>query len=612
MCGIFGYIDNENETNDKTSCLDGLKLLEYRGYDSSGIAGFKQGQIHSIKTTGKVQKLEDKIVETKFPVIELSAAIGHTRWATHGRLTDINAHPHMDQQEKIALVHNGIIENYLELKDFLEGKKQKFITDTDTEVIAQLISHFYEGSMIDAVVSTIQKLNGAYAFAFIHKSHPDTIVATANECPLIIATDTNKNRIYLSSDIKALPEFANNLYFLENGEIALIKEKKLKFLTNLGKSITKKFHQVNIDLQKISKHGYDHFMLKEIHEQPVTLSHACAGRMMKDLPEIKEINALPLESCNKLTLLGCGTSYHAALLAKSFLEEYAQVSTEAHIASEYRYSAHYKSSCEGVIALSQSGETADTLAALKKAKEHALFSAGICNSAQSSLTRSVDASVSLNAGPEISVCSTKAFTSQIAVLLLFSLTVAYKRGVFNDKCAIALTQLKQLPQYVKDVLALEPQIQKIAQSMSNCEKLFFLGRQHMYPTAMESALKVKEISYINATAYPAGEMKHGPIALIDKSSITVGLCGHKGTLEKMISNLEEIYTREGQLMIFTCWDHPFFNSKKNQCIKLPYAGDTLSPVIFSIATQLLAYHIALASNKQIDQPRNLAKSVTVE
>ena len=612
MCGIFGYIKSDDTSEATTSCLDGLKLLEYRGYDSSGIAGFKKGKIHSIKTTGKIQNLEDKIEKAKFPIIELNAAIGHTRWATHGKLSDVNAHPHMDHQEKIALVHNGIIENYLELKSFLTKQQQTFLSDTDTEVIAQLISHYYQGSMIDAVVSSAQKLNGSFAFAFIHKSHPDTIVATANECPLVIAKDNQNNSTYLSSDIKALPQTVNTLYFLEKGEIALIKSEKLSFFSAQGKSIKKPSHKAFIDSNTITKHDYEHFMLKEIHEQPISISHGIAGRIIKNMPFFSELEDLPINKCQKITLLGCGTSYHAALLGKSFIEKYAKLPAEAHIASEYRYSSPYLSESEAVMAISQSGETADTIAALKKAHDHSLFSIGICNSKQSSLTRFVDSSLFIHAGPEISVCSTKAFTSQITVLALFSLALAHKRNVFNKDCQLLIQQLQLLPTYVKQVLALEPEIQKIAKEISKYKKLFFLGRQYMYPTAMESALKVKEISYINATAYPSGEMKHGPIALIDRESMTVGLCGHQGTLDKIISNLEEVYTRNGNITVFTCWEHPFFNSKKHQCLKLPYIGEVLTPVLFSIATQLLAYHIALASNTPIDQPRNLAKSVTVE
>lgn len=610
MCGIYGYMGPKNAIK---VCLDGLKLLEYRGYDSSGIAGIKDGKLLFRKEVGKIQALENSIKTDPFHV---DLAIAHTRWATHGVPSRLNAHPHLDSNETLAIIHNGIIENYNEIRSKLESKGIAFKTETDTEVLAELIAQKYSGDIVEAVRLATAEIKGFWGIAVIHKNHPDTIVACAKENPVAIGLTPDKQEVYISSDPNAFTASDLDVMYLKNDEIALITPKGIEVYDTALARVEKALERLGIDSQSISKNGYEHFMLKEIFEQPLTLAQAMNERLNFEfgLPDFEnfKMSAKELLGVKHILILGCGTSWHAGSLAALLLEDIARIPTNCEIASEYRYKNPIVSDGTLVIAISQSGETLDTLAAVREVKAKGAKVIGICNVRNSTLSREADETIFLKAGPEISVCSTKAFTSQLTVLLLFTLLMGRLRNITKEQGQAFLSEIKDLPRKVEQVLLQKDVIQSFAKKYAHFNQFFFLGRNYMYITGLEAALKLKEISYLNAIGYPSGELKHGPIALLCPEFPVIGLCGNKRTYEKMLSNLMEVKSRGAPILAIASGDCPGLEGVTKDILYLPESSDHFAAIPYSIAMQLFAYYIAVERGTEIDQPRNLAKSVTVE
>jgi len=592
MCGIFGYIGAKDPLK---TCILGLEQLEYRGYDSTGIAGIENGAIAFCKEVGKLSNLKQKLT-----LKSLELAIGHTRWATHGKVTHANAHPHLDSNEAIALVHNGIIENYDVLREELKKEGVSFVSETDTEVITQLIGKYYTGNLVAAVQRVLPRLKGHFAFCLIHKDHPDQIIAAARECPLSIGSDDCGTESIISSDPNAFLGSSVNILFLRNDEIAKVTKGKIEVFDSNQKSIVKKTERLDSSFKAPSKEGFEHFMLKEIFEQPATIQKALLGRFEEGQVHLE---GLPKEfnRPSSIWLIGCGTSANAGAIGALFLEEFAQIPAHCEIASEARFRIIPQNTL--VVAISQSGETADTIAAVREIKAQGIKVLGICNVKNSTLTRETDGCIYLKAGPEMSVCSTKAFTSQITVLYLFALFLA-KAGNIDD--------LQKIPAQVQQVLKQAPHIQKIAKKYSRYENFFYMGRRYMFPSCMEAALKLKEISYVNANGYPAGELKHGPIALIDADFPVIAFCANHQTEDKIVSNLQEVKARGAPILALAPENLKVVSKIADDIIWLPPTTDALSPFASTVAGQLLAYYIAKERGCDIDQPRNLAKSVTVE
>lgn len=610
MCGIFGYIGNKNSIKE---CLQGLKLLEYRGYDSAGIASIKNGNLFHFKACGKITNLEEKIdIKSHYSNI----AIGHTRWATHGQVIEKNAHPHFDEKYNVALIHNGIIENYLLLKKNLLLKGVNFTSDTDTEVIAQLISHNYKNDFVKATLETLKSLKGSFSILAIHKNHPNEMIAAVRDTPLVIGYDDKKNEFIVSSDPNAFSGRNLNVIFLKNDEIAHIKDKEIKVINLQEKVIEKKIEKINGKNLIFSKKGFEHFMLKEIFDQPLTIQKAYLGRITENNTNVEFENLSLtkefLSNVDHIIFTACGTSYHASLIAASLLQEKAFINTSCEIASEMRFKNLIITDKTLVIAISQSGETADTIAAIKTAKEKNAKVLAIVNVNNSTISRISDSNIFLNAGPELSVCSTKAFSSQITVLYLFAIFMAKLRNMNKKESFLFLDELKKIPLKIKKMLKNASLIKEKADKYSIYENFFFLGRNLMYPTAMEAALKLKEISYLNANAYPAGEMKHGPLALINPKLPIIAFCANIKTYDKLISSLMEAKARGAPILAFATKDSHGIEEIANDVIWLDKTIDELSIFSSSIAGQLFAYYVAKNRNTDIDHPRNLAKSVTVE
>lgn len=592
MCGIFGYIGDQDPL---TTCVAGLEQLEYRGYDSTGIAGVSGGEISIYKEVGKLSNLKEKLTLKR-----LEVAIGHTRWATHGKVTQTNAHPHKDFKDSIALVHNGIIENCDLLREKLQKQKVPFISETDTEVITHLIAQNYRGNLVEAVQKTLPFLKGHFAIALIHKNHPNEIVAAARECPLSIGYNDAQTESILSSDPNAFLGRSLNILFLRNNEIAKIEKGKIEVFDQNHTKIAKKTERLDSGYKAPSKEGFEHFMLKEIYEQPTTIQKAFLGRFEEGKVQFE---SLPDEfrSAQSVWFIGCGTSAHAGSIGALLLEDLASIPAHSEIASEARYRIIPPKTF--VVAISQSGETADTIAAVREIKSKGHKVLGICNVKNSTLSRETDACIFLKAGPEMSVCSTKAFTSQIAVLYLFAL---YMTGKGN------IEGLKKIPDAISQVLDQAPKIRLIAKKYSRYNNFFFMGRSYMFPTCVEAALKLKEISYVNANGYAAGELKHGPIALIDSDFPVIAFLANHKTEEKILSNLQEVKARGAPILALAPETVKAAAKIADDVIWLPPADDLLSPFASTVAGQLLAYYIAKERGCDIDQPRNLAKSVTVE
>jgi glucosamine--fructose-6-phosphate aminotransferase (isomerizing) len=618
MCGIIGYTGKKNATK---VLLKGLARLEYRGYDSAGITVLNKDNLHTRKKRGKLAVLAD---ELKHHPVKGNSGIGHTRWATHGAPNDVNAHPHIDPREQIAVVHNGIIENYQELKKKLQADGYAFRSETDTEVIAHLIADNYRGDLCDAVKKAIKKLKGSFAIAVVHKGEPGRIVGARKDSPLIVGVGEGEN--FLASDIPAVLDHTKKIVFLENGEIADISENDYRIYDPRGKKARRKPARIKWDISQAEKMGYKHFMLKEIFEQPEVLrgifkERIKGGRVIFDELAIR---GPKLKKIKRIVIVACGTAYHAGMVGKYLIEKYAKVPVWVDTSSEFRYRDPLVDKDTLVIVISQSGETADTLAALRQAKEHGAKVMAICNVLGSSIARESDGVIYTHAGPEIAVASTKAYTAQLAVLYLLTFYLATLRGKFSLDRKWFLRELKRLPGLMEKMLkqhhskknklakyASEFHEYYLARSNKSC--FLYLARNINYPNALEGALKLKEISYISAEGYPAGEMKHGPIALIDENPWVVCVAVQSQTYEKMLSNIQEIKARGGIVIaIVSEGDEEVTGSSVNYIIEVPKAPEIFSPVLVAVPLQLLAYFVAADFGYDIDQPRNLAKSVTVE
>lgn len=608
MCGIFGHLGPSDSAH---LCIQGLKFLEYRGYDSAGIAGISAGQLIYHKEVGTLARLEETLKKNP---ISLELAIAHTRWATHGIATRDNAHPHFDEHHHVAAVHNGIIENYAPLKAMLQKTGVKFSTGTDSEVIAQLVSHFYRGNLLQSAQEALALLKGTWGIALIHKNHPDQIIAAARENTLAVAFDPEKGEAFVSSDAHSFQREGLTVHFLQKGDIALLSHDKIEIYNDMGHLVNRPGERFSGYSQLLSKNGYDHFLIKEIFEQPHTIQQAIHNRMNLDqaIPFFEELSLTEetLRAVDQIQILACGTSWHAGCVATLLLTEKARIPTQAEIASEYRHHHPIITPNTLVIAISQSGETLDTLMAMREAKQKGAKILAICNVPHSTLAREADSLLHLKAGPEISVCSTKAFTSQIATLTLFALYLGRLRGHLSKEEGLSLWQeLEILPQIVTAILAKSEKIQQVAKKYASYSHFFFLGRSHMYFAALEAALKLKEISYVFASGYPAGELKHGPIALLDENVPVIGLMGDPRTYDKMVNSLQEVKARRAPVIAFAPEGLEGIAGVADDVIELPVGSGVIG---YSVACQLYAYYFALIKGTDVDQPRNLAKSVTVE
>ncbi len=608
MCGIVGYVGNKNVV---PILLAGLKRLEYRGYDSAGIAVMENDQLLISKESGKITQLEEKIHKTNFTS---TIGIGHTRWATHGEPNTVNAHPHTDGSENIALIHNGIIENYTVLKNMLESKGHQFKSDTDTEIVAHLIEEFYDGNFEDAFRQALSELSGAYGFAVISKHEPDKLYVARQGSPLVVGVGDGEYLI--ASDVSAIVAHTRSVFYLNDGEMAILSKNGIQTKTSANEIVDKKVEKITFDLERIEKSGYPHYMLKEICEQPQTITDGFRGRILINEGKVKlgglsEVEE-KLADAHKIIILACGTSWHAALIGEYLIEEYCRIPVEVEYASEFRYRNPILSKKDIVIVISQSGETADTLAALREGKEKGALTLGIVNSVGSTIARETEAGVYIHAGPEIGVASTKAFTSQVTVLFLIMLLIARKKTMSVVTGQQLLKELKGLPEKVQAIIAQSHVIEEIAEKYKDIRNFLYLGRGLNFPVALEGALKLKEISYIHAEGYPAAEMKHGPIALIDEDMPVVFIATHDQIYEKVISNLEEVRARSGKIIAIANHGDTKIEKLADHIICIPETCQALIPILAAIPLQLLAYYIAVKRGCDVDQPRNLAKSVTVE
>ncbi len=613
MCGIVGYMGNREAY---PIIIQGLKRLEYRGYDSAGIA-LLNSELYLTKTKGKVAALEFKAEQNHRSG---TLGIGHTRWATHGVPNDVNAHPHNSNSGRLVLVHNGIIENYESLRSYLTDQGFSFYSETDTEVLVNLIEHIQITQGLKtgkAVQIALNQVVGAYAIAVFHKERPKEIVVAKLGSPLSIGL--GKDEYFIASDASPFIEYTNRSIYLEDNEMAVINQDKgLKMYTIPDNSrVDPDIQELQLSLEKIEKGGYDHFMLKEIYEQPNAIIDTFRGRLHRDEQQIilsgLEDHKEVFQKAKRIIIVACGTSWHAGLVGEYLFEDAARIPVEVEYASEFRYRNPVIYTDDVVIAISQSGETADTLAAIKLAKEAGAFVFGICNVVGSSIARAADTGAYTHAGPEIGVASTKAFTSQITLLILICLRLGQIRGSLTPEefCRVA-EELEKLPKSIETVLQSEKDIQKIAKSYHKVSNFLYLGRGYNFPVALEGALKLKEISYIHAEGYPAAEMKHGPIALIDKNMPVVVIATNKGHYEKVVSNIQEIKSREGKLIAVVTKGDKSVKALADHLIEIPEVTESLTPILASVPLQLLAYHIAVMRGCNVDQPRNLAKSVTVE
>ena len=606
MCGIVGYVGKKNCVN---YVLDGLKHLEYRGYDSAGIALFENDEVKIIKKCGKLNELIKDIKNTK--KIESNCAIGHTRWATHGKPSDLNSHPH--RQNKVTVVHNGIIENYEELKEILKEKGYCFKTQTDTEVIAALLDFYYEGDPIKAIEKLTEKLDGSYSLGILFSDIKDTVYGTRKNSPLIVGVGENEN--FLASDIPAIIKNTKKYIVLEKGEIAILKKDSLKIVDFSGKEKEKKILTIDWDIEAAEKNGFPHFMLKEIFEQPQVIKKCFRTRLLKDDVdfEIKNLPDEKIKKIKKIHIVACGTAMHAGLVGKNILEKLIRIPVEVEVASEFRYKNPILNKDDLVILISQSGETADTLAALRLAKEKNVFTLAIVNVVSSSIAREADSVLYTWAGPEISVASTKAYSVQLACLYLLTLKFAkIFKIIEKEKLKEYCEFLNKVPDVVNDVLKLNDKIKKLAETFYDNKNMFYIGRGLDQCLALEGSLKLKELSYIHSEAYAAGELKHGPISLIEEKTPVVAILTQANLSLKTISNIKEVIARGADVFLIYNDEKNIDSSLLKYSIKLPKTIDLFSPLYSIIPLQLFAYHIAVLKKCDVDKPRNLAKSVTVE
>jgi len=608
MCGIVGAVAERNISG---ILLEGLKRLEYRGYDSAGVALIDHGALISCKRVGKVAALEEGLTED----IKGAIGIAHTRWATHGKPTEKNAHPHFSG-DKLAVVHNGIIENHAELRERLSAKGYAFVSETDTETIAHLINDLINSGLdlVAAVKAAIPELEGAYGLAVIHADDPQRIVCARSGSPLVLGLGFGEN--FLASDQLALRQVTDRFVYLDEGDIAEITTNSYKIWNKSGDTVTRKVERITGKADSADKGGYRHFMLKEIYEQPHVIKNTLQGRLGKDHVLEQSFGSGATELFDKVSsvqIVACGTSYHSGMVAKYWIEGIAGIPCRVEVASEFRYRKFVVSPGTLLVTISQSGETADTLAALRLAKElDYTATLTICNVAQSSLVRESDLALMTEAGPEIGVASTKAFTTQLTALLLLTVALGRRNAIDKATEASIVKALHMLPETIASALGLDAEIRQVAEAFADKHNALFLGRGVQWPVAMEGALKLKEISYIHAESYPAGELKHGPLALVDDDMPVVAVAPNDELLEKLKSNLEEVQARGGQLFVFADKNSGFKNEPGLTVVQVPHSDEVIAPILYTIPLQLLSYHVAVFKGTDVDQPRNLAKSVTVE
>ena len=606
MCGIVGYVGNSNA---KDFLVEGLSKLEYRGYDSAGIAVVNKGKVTVVKHKGRLANLEKDLT-----VIDAdgTVGIGHTRWATHGEPSDVNSHPHQSSKGDITVVHNGIIENYLELREWLKGEGYKFFSETDTEVIPNLIDYYYEGDLYKAVVKATKKLEGSYALGVVCGSEPDKLVAVRKDSPLIVGV--GEGEYFIASDIPAVINKTRNIYLLEDKEFVVITKSGVEIFDDKNNKINKEIYKVTWNQDAAEKGGFDSFMLKEIHEQPKAIKETMLSRISMDhgitFDDFK-LTKEELEAIDRIYIVACGTAYHAGLMGKVVIEKHAKIPVEVDIASEFRYRNPIIDKNTLCIYISQSGETADTIAALKLAKSKGATTLAVSNVIGSSITREADYSIYTHAGPEIAVASTKAYTSQVMLLIILAI---YFAEILGSTPSSELTKLKKdifnLPDKIEEALKSSEEIKNYAKNIYQEKDVFFLGRGIDYNTALEASLKLKEISYIHSEAYAAGELKHGPIALIENGISVISIITDKNLVEKTISNIQEVITRGAKTLVITSQELPSNNI--DTIVKIPNTNILLSPIVAIVPLQLLSYYISKEKGLDVDKPRNLAKSVTVE
>jgi glucosamine--fructose-6-phosphate aminotransferase (isomerizing) len=611
MCGIVGYIGNKEAY---PILINGLKRLEYRGYDSAGVAILNK-DIHLYKKKGKVSELENYIKEK-----DVSGTIGiaHTRWATHGEPNDNNAHPHISENENFILIHNGIIENYSILKNKLINRGYSFKTETDTEVLANLIEYIYIKGQVSAEIAVrlaLTKVVGAYGIVVMCKKEPEKLIAARKSSPIVIGVGDNE--YYIASDATPIIEYTKSVIYINDNNVAVIKKDELSLKTITNDTLTPKVQKLDMEIGDIEKNGYDHFMLKEIFEQPRSIHDTFRGRVNKEIPEI-HLGGLynvmdKLVNAKRIIIIGCGTAWHAGLIGEYLIEDFTRIPVEVEYASEFRYRNPVIYKDDIVIAISQSGETADTLAAIQLAKNSGATVLGICNVVGSSIPRETDAGVYTHAGPEIGVASTKAFTAQVTVLFMMMMILGKKRNQINaQQYHVLVNELIQIPEKINTILQHNEEFKKIASLFKNANNFLYLGRGYYYPVALEGALKLKEISYIHAEGYPAAEMKHGPIALIDKNMPVVVIATQDKSYEKIVNNIQEIKARNGIVIAVVTEGDTTIKEMADHVLEIPKSHLALGPLLTVIPLQLLSYHIAVMRECDVDQPRNLAKSVTVE
>lgn len=614
MCGIVGYIGKREAY---PILIKGLKRLEYRRYDSAGVAMINaQGALNVYKTKGKVSNLEEFCNDKDYTG---TIGIAHTRWATHGEPSSVNAHPHFSESKNLAIIHNGIIENYADLKRKLKEKGVSFRSDTDTEVLVQFVEYVQVKKNLDlltAVQLVLHEVIGAYAIAILDKHNPDTIIAARKQSPLVVGIGDDE--FFIGSDASPIIEYTDRMVYLEDGNIAVIKRgEELKVVNIYNTKLSPEIKTVDINLGQIEKGGYPHFMLKEIFEQPECITNCMRGRINVEATHVTLSAVIDhqeeLLNAKRIIIVACGTSWHAGLIGKQIIENLCRIPVEVEYASEFRYRNPVVGSGDVVIAISQSGETADTLAAVELAKRNGAFIYGICNAIGSSIPRATHTGSYIHVGPEIGVASTKAFTGQVTVLTMLALALGKEMGTVDDETYQTIVrELNDIPKKMQEVLKLNDRIADLSRTFTYAHNFLYLGRGFSYPVAMEGALKLKEISYIHAEGYPAAEMKHGPIALIDSDMPVVVIATHNAMYEKVLSNIQEIKARQGKVIALVSGGDDTVSRIADEVLEIPDTLDCLEPLIATIPLQLLAYHIAVCKGKNVDQPRNLAKSVTVE
>ena len=608
MCGIVGYIGPKQAT---PILVSGLKRLEYRGYDSAGVAVFDGEALETRRAAGKIAKLEGALAAD--PVTG-KVGIAHTRWATHGPPTERNAHPHLSTDETVAVVHNGIIENSDVLRKQLTALGHTFRSDTDTETIAHLIQELYETTLEEAVVAALRKVEGTFGIAVVSSRDPEKIVAARKGSPLLIGIGDGE--YFLASDASAILAHTREVVYLDDGDLCVLTPDGYRVMDINSTPLRRSVERIEWDLAAIERGGFDHFMLKEIFEQPTTVENTMRGRLIMEDGTSKlggiNLSHEQLMNIDNVVITACGTSWHSALIGEMMIEDFARIPTEVEYASEFRYRNPIVTPRTLCIVISQSGETADTLAAMREAKRRGARTLGLVNVVGSTIAREDDGGIYLHAGPEIGVASTKAFTSQVVALALFALKLGRKRTLSVMRGREVAQALADLPKQIQSILDRAPEIEKIADSYKNSQNFLYLGRGYNFPAALEGALKLKEISYIHAEGYPAAEMKHGPIALIDESMPVVFIAPHDAVFDKIVSNIQEVRARHGKTIVITSRNEPALEGLIDHEIRVPETIDMLTPILASIPLQLLAYYIAVKRGANVDQPRNLAKSVTVE